>query len=87
MLENIIRKYLESAGIDLGQLNNPELKMRDLGLDSLGMVEMLFEIEDRYGFQLDDPMRFGDMHFNEMVADIEASIRARNNGELPDIKE
>ena len=47
------------------------------------MVEMLFEVEDRCGFQLNDPMRYLDMSFADMLADIESQIRANNNGALP----
>lgn len=84
MLEKLIRKYLESsAQVDPNLLDNPAVKMKELGLDSLGLVEMLFEIEDRFGFQVDEPMRFGEMSFGEMVADLEATIRSKNNGELP----
>ncbi len=88
MLEKLIRKYMEtSTGIDPKRLDNPDLKMKELGLDSLGLVEMLFEVEDRYGFQVDDPMRFGDMRFSEMVADLEATIRSKNKGDLPVLPE
>jgi acyl carrier protein len=86
MLENTIRKYLETtAKIDPSILDKPEMKMKDIGLDSLGFVEMLFEIEDRYGFQFDDAMKYGDMGFKEMVADLEQVIRSKNNGQLPDL--
>ena len=32
-----------------------------------GLVEMLFDSEERFGFQLSDPMRFQHMRFAEMV--------------------
>jgi len=44
---------------------------------------MLFEVEDKYGFQIPEPMRFLSMTFAEMVADIEASVRAHHNGQMP----
>ncbi len=87
MLEPVIQNYLIShAKVDPAKFDNPELAVADLGLDSLGLVEMLFEIEDRFGFQLADPMRFQSMRFREMVAAIEAEIRAHNGGELPDLQ-
>jgi acyl carrier protein len=65
---------------------DPALQMAALGLDSLDMVEMLFEIEDRCGFQLPDPTRYPKMSFRDMLADIEAAIREHNGGELPDLR-
>lgn len=46
---------------------------------------MLFEIEDKYGFQIEEPMRYGSMTLDEVVADLEQTIRARNNGEMPEL--
>lgn len=85
MLRQIIKDFVvRQFGADPAMFDNPELKVADLGLDSLGVVEMLFEVEDMYGFQVDEPTRYSAMTFDEMVADIEATIRAANNGELPE---
>lgn len=84
MLEEIVKTYLVNAKhIDTAKFDQPNLQVSDLGLDSLDMVEMLFEVEDRCGFQLNDPMRYLDMSFADMLADIESQIRANNNGALP----
>ena len=86
MLRQLILDYLrQNPDIDPQKLEQPDALMKDLGLDSLGMVEMLFEIEDKYGFQLENPMRYDEMTIDQVVADIEASIRAKHNGEMPDI--
>lgn len=86
MLEQLIKGYLvTSAKVDPAKFDQPDLAVADLGLDSLTMVEMLFEIEDRFGFQIADPMSFQTMRYSEMVASIEAEVRAHNNGELPQI--
>lgn len=75
MLEETIKKYLiETAGVDPSKFDEPELKVADLNLDSLGLVEMLFEVEDRYGFQIPDPMVFIKMSYAEMVAAIETLV-------------
>lgn len=85
MLRQIIKDFVvRQFNVDPALFDNPDLKVVDLGLDSLGVVEMLFEVEDMYGFQVDDPARYGSMTFDEMVADIEATIRAAHNGELPE---
>jgi acyl carrier protein len=86
MLEEIIRSYLaKTKNIPLEKFDDPNLQVSALGLDSLDMVEMLFEIEDRCGFQLADPTRYPNMSFKEMIAAIEAEIREHNNGELPEL--
>ncbi|WP_159875260.1 acyl carrier protein [Aquitalea denitrificans] len=87
MLEEIIKNYLiNTKGKDPALFTNPALQVAELGLDSLDMVEMLFEIEDRCGFQLPDPTRYPKMSFRDMLADIEAAIREHNGGELPDLR-
>ena len=87
MLEELIKNYLaKTKKIPLEKFDDPDLQVAALELDSLDMVEMLFEIEDRCGFQLSDPTRYPTMSFKEMIADIEAEVRAHNNGELPDFK-
>jgi acyl carrier protein len=87
MLRQIIQQYLiTQAGVAPSKFDDPELMLADLGLDSLGVVEMLYEVEDRYGFQVRDPFRYSTMRFIDVVADMESTIRARNKGELPEPK-
>jgi acyl carrier protein len=82
MLEDLIKKYLvESAGVDPVKFENPSLMVSDLELDSLGLVEMLFEVEDKFGFQIPDPMAFLTMSFKEMVASIEGMVSSHKNGQ------
>jgi acyl carrier protein len=84
MLIDQIKTYLvETAGIDPQKFENPDLKVSDLELDSLGLVEMLFEIEDKYGFQIPDPMVFLPMSFAEMVTAIEAMVKEQTRAKSP----
>ncbi|MDR7306109.1 acyl carrier protein [Rhodoferax saidenbachensis] len=84
MLIDQIKKYLvETAGTDPQKFENPDLKVSDLDLDSLGLVEMLFEVEDKYGFQIPDPMIFLPMSFSEMVAAIEAMVQEQTQTPSP----
>jgi acyl carrier protein len=84
MLTALVIEYLTTtAGVDPAKFDDPSLMVADLGLDSLGLVEMLFEVEDRFGFQISDPMRFQSMSFKEMVAAIEEAVREHCGGELP----
>jgi len=76
MLFEQIKNYLiETAGVDARKFDNPDLKVADLELDSLGLIEMLFEVEDKYGFQIPDPMVFLPMTFAEMVAAIDVMVQ------------
>jgi acyl carrier protein len=76
MLFEQIKNYLvDTAGIDPQKFEDPELKVADLELDSLGLIEMLFEVEDKYGFQIPDPMAYLPMSFAEMVAAIEVLVQ------------
>lgn len=84
MLEELVKKYLvETAGVDPIKFKNPSLKVADLELDSLGLVEMLFEVEDQFGFQIPDPMVFLPMSYSEMLASIDAMVKAHKNGLTP----
>ena len=76
MLFEQIKNYLiEKAGVSPAKFDNPELKVADLELDSLGLIEMLFEVEDKHGFQIPDPMVFLPMTFAEMVATIDTMVQ------------
>jgi acyl carrier protein len=85
MLEEIVKTYLiNTKDVAPSKFEEPDLQVAALGLDSLDMVEMLFEVEDRCGFQLNDPMRYLKMGFADMLADIESQIREHNNGAMPE---
>jgi acyl carrier protein len=82
MLFDQIKNYLvDTAGVDSQKFENPALKVADLELDSLGLIEMLFEIEDKYGFQIPDPMVFLPMTFAEMVAAINVMVQAHTQSQ------
>lgn len=85
MLRDTIQRFLvDTAQVDPAKFQRPGLRVSDLDLDSLGLVEMLFEVEDRYGFQIKEPMRYMDMTFDEMVSDIEQAVRDHHGGKLPE---
>jgi acyl carrier protein len=85
MLRQVIDEFLLAQGtISPEQLADPALKMTDLGLDSLGVVEMLFEVEDRYGIHVDDVMQFQTMTLDQVAAHMEQIVRAKNGGAFPE---
>jgi acyl carrier protein len=87
MLAQLIKDYLiQDAGVSQDVLDRPGLMVSDLGLDSLSLVEMMFEVEDRCGFQLNEPLRFQTMSFAAMLATIEAEVREHHGGELPNLE-
>ncbi len=86
MLRQIIDEFLLAQGtITPEQLAQPDIKMTELGLDSLGVVEMLFEVEDRYGIHLDDVMQFKEMTLNEVVVHMEGIVREKHGGHIPQV--
>lgn len=59
---------------------NPSSKMiKDLGADSLDLVELIMEIEDEFSLEIDDATaeKMADMPFCEVVATVEALIQPR----------
>ncbi len=85
VLRQVVETFLLSqGGITPERLADPAVKMTELGLDSLGIVEMLFEVEDRYGIRIDDVMQFQQMTLGEVVAHMEQIVRNKNGGQLPD---
>lgn len=86
MLRQLIDNFLLSRiEITPERLADPDLKMVDLGIDSLGIVEMLFEVEDQYGIHVEDVMKFQTMTLNEVVLYMEQIIRDKNGGKLPEL--
>ena len=56
-VEVSVREFLvNTAGVDAALLEDPMRKVTELGLDSLGIVELLFEVEDKFGIRIDDAM-------------------------------
>jgi acyl carrier protein len=86
MLRKIVDDFLlTQTHISPEKLADPNIKMVDLGLDSLGVVEMLFEVEDQYGVHIEDAMQYQDMTLNEVVLHMEQIVRAKHGGELPSL--
>jgi acyl carrier protein len=84
MLRKIVDDFLlTQTHISPEKLADPNIKMVDLGLDSLGVVEMLFEVEDQYGIHIEDAMQYQNMTLNEVVLHMEQIVRAKHGGELP----
>ncbi|HEX8306482.1 MAG TPA: acyl carrier protein [Jatrophihabitans sp.] len=49
----LLRSFLRFAG---SEPITPESSLRDLGLDSMQAIELLFAVEDEFGYQLPDEL-------------------------------
>ena len=68
---------VNQGGIPAEVAANGSLKVEDLGVDSLSMVEMLYEVEDKYGIRVENLTALKDMTIDAMVEFL--SVLARNN--------
>ncbi len=85
VLRQVVNTFLLSQStVTPEKLGDPDVKMTELGLDSLGIVEMLFEVEDRYGIRIDDVMQFQQMTLGEVVAHMEQIVRNKHGGQFPE---
>jgi acyl carrier protein len=86
MLHKIVNDFLlTQTSVTPEKLADTTLKMGELGLDSLGVVEMLFEVEDQYGIHIEDAMQYQNMTLTEVINHMEQTIRAKHGGELPNL--
>jgi acyl carrier protein len=82
MLREIVCKHLaEHANIPADKLSDPTLKMSELGLDSLGLVELLFAVEDRYGVHIQDTDSLHDMTLSEIIAHLEKMVQDKGDAD------
>ena len=60
----LIELFAETFGIPKNQLK-PDATLENLGLDSLAVIEFLFQTEDKFGIKIPDqaapPRTFGEM--------------------------
>lgn len=69
-LEEIKTKFAKTIGVEKLDM---DAKLKDLGLDSLDVVELLLELEDSYGIHFDDT----DMAEVVTVRDFFAAVEKR----------
>ena len=68
-IETTIKEYLtDKAGVAPLLVEDPKRKLADFALDSLSVIEMLFEVEDKYGVHVDDPMVLKDFDLEQLYA-------------------
>ena len=64
------------ALVDRAKLT-PQVKLADVGLDSVAVVSVIFAVEERYGVEIPEDA-FGDAaDFGQFLAVLEAAVRAK----------
>ena len=71
----IVELLVEKYGVDASKVS-PEAKMADLGLDSLSVAELVFDIEDLFSIQIDtEDAEFST--FGDAVALVDRYLKAK----------
>ena len=65
--ELMIDYLVNQGGVSADMVANGSVKVEDLGVDSLSIVEMLYEIEEKYGIRVDNITALKDMTIDAMV--------------------
>jgi acyl carrier protein len=65
--ELMVDYLVNQGGIAAEVVANGATKVEDLGVDSLSIVEMLYEIEDKYGIRVENINALKDMTIDAMV--------------------
>ncbi len=52
MLEKVTKMLAEQLGVDAGSIKPEQEVVKDLGADSLDVVELMMALEDEYGITL-----------------------------------
>lgn len=65
--ELMVDYLVNQGGVPADVASNGSVKVEDLGIDSLSMVEMLYEVEDKYGIHVENLTALKDMTIDAMV--------------------
>ena len=68
-VSNIFTKYSKNADI------NNDTSLKELGLDSLDLVEVLMDIEEEFGIEFEDEEMMALSTVNDVLAIIERKIK------------
>ncbi|WOB47924.1 phosphopantetheine-binding protein [Xanthomonas hydrangeae] len=79
----IINSFIANyAGVPAESLADPDVRLDSLNIDSLGVVELLFDIEEKYAVHIDDPLQLKDLTLQELHAMV-AELIERKAAEIP----
>jgi acyl carrier protein len=71
--EQVKASIAEHFGLDLAKLT-PETRIDSLGIDSLSMIEFMFQMEDKFKIRMADS-RTPLVTVSDVVAEIERAVR------------
>jgi len=67
-IKDMMTEYLIKQGrVPEDLAANGATRVEDLGIDSLDMVEMLYEVEEKYGIRVDDTGQLKTMTLDELT--------------------
>lgn len=73
----IITMLVKGFKVDPDKLT-PDARLEDIGIDSIGVAELLFDIEDEFGLKLPDvPLDLAT--FGDVVLYVDSQIAAQRN--------
>lgn len=72
------------AGVPVESLSDPEIRLDSLNIDSLGVVELLFDIEEAYGVHVDDPLVLKDMTLGQLHVMVAEMIEKKAEEPAPE---
>ncbi len=79
LAQSITNLISEHFGIETNKLT-PDTEIADLGIDSLGMIEFMFQMEEKFKIRLADS-RQPLVTVADVVAEIGRAVRAQQNGQ------
>jgi acyl carrier protein len=66
--EMMVQYLVTQEGIPREVATNGATKLEDLDIDSLNILEMLYEFEDQYGFRIEDLGQVKDMTLDSLAS-------------------
>lgn len=67
-LKDMVTEFLVKQGqVPQDVAAKGDARIEDLGIDSLSMVEMVYEVEEKYGIQVEDMNQLKGMTIDELV--------------------
>ena len=70
-------------GIEPGNISGESRLAEDLGIDSFGAVELMFEIEEAFGLKIPDSDIMGVRSVNDIVGYLEGWLRMPSGSAAP----
>ncbi len=74
IIDDIKEIIAEQMGVDAADIAPDKDIIKDLGCDSLDIVSMLMEVEDKYGIEVEEGAVQGMTTINDVVSYIEKRI-------------